>query len=163
MEYKHLAITSFTEDQRTFAEKLDNKIYRLATKKLTYVIILIYGLIFLSTYLKNWLLMILSCVVMVVFLIMFYYLHEYLQLKIRHKWLEKPNYNKFIVYLNLLYVTKDNFSILLDDNKFRVKNKSGTYYFKEITVGDINNQDNTIAVNMYTMTCCSFNRNYEEE
>ena len=163
MEYKHLAITSFTEDQRTFAEKLDNKIYRLATKKLTYVIILIYGLIFLSAYLKNWLLMILSCVVMVVFLIMFYYLHEYLQLKIRHKWLEKPNYNKFIVYLNLLYVTKDNFSILLDDNKFHVKNKSGTYYFKEITVGDINNQDNTIAVNMYTMTCCSFNRNYEEE
>ena len=61
------------------------------------------------------------------------------------------------------YYIKDNFSILLDDNKFRVKNKSGTYYFKEITVGDINNQDNTIAVNMYTMTCCSFNRNYEEE
>lgn len=75
-------------------------------------------------------------------------------LKERHKRLQNKDEEKYIVYLNLLYVLTKDAIINLDNNMFKVRGSNGNWKFKEIKIKDIST-GNKLIIDIENLVCWS--------
>ena len=80
-----------------------------------------------------------------------------LVLKERHKRLKNKHEEKYIVYLNLVYVLAKDSVINLDDNMFKVRGSRGNWKFKEISIGNVNSGDKLLMIDVNNLRCWSEN------